>query len=454
TNNASPSFTFSSTPSGGTFECRLDVGATQGSWTSCSSTQGYSSLAQGPYTLNVRATVSGVTDQSPATRSFTVDTTAPQTSIDSGPTGTITTSSATFGFSSPDGTATIECKLDGPGTTQGTYATCPGTSKSYTGLANGTYTFSVQARDPATNVDPSPATRTFTVSVGGGTQCSDGTDNDGDGQTDFGADPNCHSAADDNESAPPYTATLVDSFEGAFPQQFDWAAWGQTKLLDPSSSAASFNAITPSGYSPTNGSKVAEAYISSTGTRAEIQCYQTAGNYRCAGAENTEWWYEWDLRVASGQTLASLNANNGPSILQTKGADCFTGAMMAAPVTSPASDPNKYKLLWRVRGGAPTSFGSGCVTPTDVVKDLGALSRDAWHHIMIHVKWSTSSSTGFIEAEVDGVKTTGTGLPKEFIANHIGGARPYEFRLGIYQPSVSSSTGVRYQYDNLRVGVP
>ena len=167
TNNASPSFSFTSTPSGGTFECKLDgPGATVGTWGACSSPKAYSALADGSYTFSARATVSGITDASPATRSFTVDTTAPQTTIDSGPTGTITTNSASFGFSS-EATATFQCKLDGPGTTTGTYGSCT-SPKAYSSLANGSYTFSVRATDAVGNVDATPATRAFTVSVAAG----------------------------------------------------------------------------------------------------------------------------------------------------------------------------------------------------------------------------------------------------------------------------------------------
>jgi hypothetical protein len=166
TNNASPSFSFTSTPSGGTFECKLDgPGGTVGTWGACTSPKAYASLAQGSYTFNVRATVGGVTDPTPATRAFTVDTVAPDTTISSGPTGTITTNSASFGFTSEAG-ATFQCKLDGPGTTTGTYGSCS-SPKAYSSLANGSYTFSVRATDTAGNLDPSPATRAFTVSVTG-----------------------------------------------------------------------------------------------------------------------------------------------------------------------------------------------------------------------------------------------------------------------------------------------
>ena len=96
--------------------------------------------------------------RSPATRTFTVDTAAPDTTITSGPTGTITTNSASFAFTSEPG-ATFECRLD-----TAAFAACT-SPQAYTNLADGEHTFSVRAKDAAGNVDATPASRTFTVAV-------------------------------------------------------------------------------------------------------------------------------------------------------------------------------------------------------------------------------------------------------------------------------------------------
>ncbi len=163
TNNASPSFAFTATIPASTFECKLDgPGAATGTYASCTTPRAYTSLADGTYTFSVRATNSGSTDQSPATRSFTVDTAAPQTTIDTGPTGPTGSNAPSFAFSSSETPSTFECKLDGPGATTGTYASCT-SPRAYSALADGTYTFSVRATDAAANVDATPATRSFTV---------------------------------------------------------------------------------------------------------------------------------------------------------------------------------------------------------------------------------------------------------------------------------------------------
>ena len=150
---SSASFTFSSDEAG-TFQCSLDGAA----MSTCSSPKALSGLADGAHTFQVRAIdSSGNVDASPASRSFTVDTTAPETQIASGPSGFVKTKSATFTFSSPEASAVFECKLDGAA-----WAACS-SPKSYTGLSDGAHTFNVRAEDQVGNIDASPAKRSFTV---------------------------------------------------------------------------------------------------------------------------------------------------------------------------------------------------------------------------------------------------------------------------------------------------
>src|SRR5207248_8018128 len=82
-NNTTPSFSFGSTETGSTFKCRIDGG----SWTPCSSPDSLSpALADGSHTFDVRATdQAGNTDATPATYTWTLDTTAPNTSITAQP---------------------------------------------------------------------------------------------------------------------------------------------------------------------------------------------------------------------------------------------------------------------------------------------------------------------------------------------------------------------------------
>ena len=75
TSVTAPVFRFHATLGGSTFECKLDRPAGPGTYAACSSPQSYTTTANGPYTLTVRATSNGRTDESPATQSFTVATT-------------------------------------------------------------------------------------------------------------------------------------------------------------------------------------------------------------------------------------------------------------------------------------------------------------------------------------------------------------------------------------------
>jgi hypothetical protein len=87
-----------------------------------------------------------------------VDTTAPDTQISQGASGTTTSSTATFSFTSEAG-ASFECKLD-----SASWANCTA-PRTYSTLANASHTFQVRAEDSAGNVDATPASRSWTVAV-------------------------------------------------------------------------------------------------------------------------------------------------------------------------------------------------------------------------------------------------------------------------------------------------
>lgn len=158
TNNGSASFGFAADKQVQGFQCRLDGG----SFTSCGSPQGYGGLGNGQHTFRVRAVSQGGTVTAETSRTWTVDTVAPNTTINSGPSGPTQQNSASFGFTSSEGGSSFECRLD-----SGSYGACS-SPKAYSGLADGAHTFQVRATDGVGNVG-NPATRTWTVDSTGAT---------------------------------------------------------------------------------------------------------------------------------------------------------------------------------------------------------------------------------------------------------------------------------------------
>jgi hypothetical protein len=92
------------------------------------------------------------------------DTTPPNTFIIGGPSGVTAEKDVTFTFSGSDNSLsklTYACFLDGYDASWSGYSLV--TSKTYNNLPNGSYIFSVKAKDGAQNVDPTPASRSFEV---------------------------------------------------------------------------------------------------------------------------------------------------------------------------------------------------------------------------------------------------------------------------------------------------
>jgi hypothetical protein len=88
---------------------------------------------------------------------FALDTTPPDTVLDSSPANPTNSTVATFAFHSTEKNSTFACSLDGVAASACTSPT------SYSGLANGAHTFTVAATDQAGNTDPTPASFSWTV---------------------------------------------------------------------------------------------------------------------------------------------------------------------------------------------------------------------------------------------------------------------------------------------------
>lgn len=156
TNDSTPTFGLISSESGSTFQCRVDAAA----FAACTSPFTTSPLTEGPHTLDVRATdIAGNLDATQATRSITVDTTAPETTITERPKAKVRTKrkrvKVTFKFVSNE-SGTFKCALDGA-----PFKACasPLTLK----VGKGKHKFRVRATDTAGNTDPTPAVATFRV---------------------------------------------------------------------------------------------------------------------------------------------------------------------------------------------------------------------------------------------------------------------------------------------------
>jgi hypothetical protein len=120
-------------------------------------------LSDGPVTLTARAVDIGFNATTSVGRVVTVDNTAPDTTIDSGPEGMVNSNAATFTFTSNETGVSSLCVIDGE-----EIEDC-GSPQTFNNLFDGSHTFQVIAADLAGNIDPTPATRTWIVDTGGPT---------------------------------------------------------------------------------------------------------------------------------------------------------------------------------------------------------------------------------------------------------------------------------------------
>lgn len=152
-NVADVAFAFESSDVLNTFECNLD----DGGWNSCATPVEMLNVGDGAHTFQVRAVSPvDVADTTPASWQFTIDTTAPATSVN-GTVPTRTNQPVALTFDSSEADSTFQCSIDG-----GDYEACD-TPYVTPILADGSHTLDVAAVDRAGNVDPNPVSRTWIV---------------------------------------------------------------------------------------------------------------------------------------------------------------------------------------------------------------------------------------------------------------------------------------------------
>lgn len=116
-------------------------------------------LADGSWTLELRAVDTAGNVGSSTTLTFAIDATAPETTLTVGPPASTTGTRATFEFIATE-SSTFECRLD-----SGAYVPCT-SPWMYEDLALGSHTFFVRATDGVLNVDATPASTTWTIVAG------------------------------------------------------------------------------------------------------------------------------------------------------------------------------------------------------------------------------------------------------------------------------------------------
>jgi hypothetical protein len=122
-----------------TVTCQLDSAAAA----SCGTSKTYSGLADGPHLFTLKGT-NGAGTTTTQTHMWTVDASAPDVDIDTSPAPITNATAAQFTFHKGDAT-TVTCQLD-----TGTPATCT-SPWTYTGLTDGSHTFTLEGTDAAGN---------------------------------------------------------------------------------------------------------------------------------------------------------------------------------------------------------------------------------------------------------------------------------------------------------------
>ena len=146
-------FAFTCDQSSCQFQCKMDSSR----WSGCNSPKSYQNLSDGIHTFEVKAIMHGVEDPTPATFTWTIDTKPPDTILTKTPPTLTNNPNADFEFACDSGVCEFQCQLDSSG-----WQDCS-SPQSFLSLPDGTHVFEVRSIDLAGNIDPTPASFTWTI---------------------------------------------------------------------------------------------------------------------------------------------------------------------------------------------------------------------------------------------------------------------------------------------------
>jgi Polysaccharide lyase len=167
-----------------------------------------------------------------------------------------------------------------------------------------------------------------------------------------------------------------------------------------------------------------------------------------------------DIPEFGGGERAEIGELNAANVVE--GDERWYGMDIKFP--SDFTTPQSWFVLWQyhpqVDGSSPSvalevSSSNGHLLLTNSNEapyfqevDLGALTLGKWVRYVVHVKWSTSNATGYVQVYKDG-----TQILAQTPWYTLYGAGYHYMKLGIYRSAANTTTAVIY-HDNLLITAP
>ena len=377
-NSTSASFSFTSTETGGTFLCQMDSGG----YSACTSPKSYTGLTAGSHTFYVKATDSaGNTDSTPASNTWTIDTTAPSgsaVSINSGASST-TSTSVTLTLLATDSVGvtgyyaseiSTTPSATASGWTSGTSTTSYSASVSWTlSSSSGTKTVYVWFKDSVGNISASASdTITLTISDSTAPSSPSVSINNGDAST---------------------TSTSVTLSLSATDNAGVTAYYASETSTTPSSTASGWTSGT-----------------STTSYSASVSWTLSSGS----GTKTVYVWFRDSAGNVSASSSDSITLVSAPSAPTGVTADAGNGQVSVSWTS--VSDATSYNIYSSTTSGVTKLTGTKLTNGTSPYSHTGLTNGTTYYYVVTAVNsYGESSESSQVSATLSTTTTIDTTAP-------------------------------------------